>query len=116
VFYPHIAVVPRYGNDFSIEVRHDDEGDWETYFNGSCLMQASKHLDLAMKDNPAYRVVPVGWDDAACPLNGFIFRVRTDNNIHRFFRSNIRNPFENRKVYEKTNPGSTVSFTMLGEG
>jgi len=110
---PHIAIVPRYGNDFSIEVRHDDEGNWETYFNGSCLTLAAQMLNLALRDNPTYNIQLVGWDGVTAPLNGYIFRIRTETRDRRFFQD-VQNPFENRKIHQARNPEASVSFTMLG--
>lgn len=110
----HIAIVPRYGNDFSIEVRHDDEGNWETYFNGSCLTLAAQMLNMALRDNPTYKIQLVGWDGVNAPLNGYIFRVRTKTLDRRFFRQDVQDPFVNREIYQAREPEASVSFTMLG--
>lgn len=111
---PYIAISPCVGNDFRIEARYDNEGDWEQYFNGSCLTLATQCLNLALRDNPTYNVRMVGWGSQTPALNGYIFRVKTEIKDHKFFRQNVHNPFENRKVYQASEPGSSVSFTMLG--
>ena len=113
-FVPHIAVVPRCGDDFSIEVRHDNEGDWETYFNGHCLEAAKRVINLALKHHPTYRVRLVDWQDRPSPLSGFVFNIIRTDKVERFFRT-CNNPFYNRKVYQSNNPKATVSFDMIGE-
>ena len=115
--YAHIAIVPRVGNDFSVEVRHDDEGNWETYFNGHCLIQAAEWLDLALKHNPNYPVLCVGWDTVEpCPINGYVFKIRKDDKVRSFFRAELSDPFNNRRTYQAVNRGSKVSFAMVGSG
>jgi len=114
IMYAHIAIVPRLGTDFSIEVRHDDEGTWETYFNGSCLTLASQCLNLAVRTYKDYPVRMVGWDDMKKPIQGAVFNVIRDKEVvKRFFRE-TKKPFENRKVYQYDNPGCTVGFDMIG--
>ena len=111
---PYIAIVQRIAPDFSIEVRHDDDwGDWDCYFNGSCLTLAAQMLNMALRDNPTYNIQFVGWDGATAPLNGYIFRIRTETRDRRFFQD-VQNPFENREIHQARNPEASVSFTMLG--
>jgi hypothetical protein len=114
--YAHIAIVPRVGNDFSVEVRHDDEGEWETYFNGHCVIEAAEFLDLALKHNPGYGVLCTGWSQEQCPINGYVFKIRKGDGVRSFFRAELSDPFANRRTYLAVNRGSTVSFAMVGTG
>jgi hypothetical protein len=113
---PHIAISPRLGDDFSVEVRHDDWGNWECYYNGNCIEKAAKMINIALLEYPEYPVLTLDWGDKDCPLNGFVFKVRKDLEINCFFKSakEVRNPFYNRKVYANANPESTVSFRQIG--
>ena len=115
--YAHIAIAPRVGDKFSIEIRHSDDGDWETYYKGHCIIEGAEWLDLALKHNPGYPILCVGWDTLKpCPINGYVFNVRKDDSVRSFFRAELSNPFNNRKTYAATNPESKVSFNMVGNG
>jgi len=117
---PYIAIVPRLGNDFSIEVRHDDEGNWETYYNGSCINNASQFLNLALKHYPSYAVYPVDWDaQDPCPMNGYVYKVRNveDELKNRaFYKAEVRDPFLNRRTYQASMRDKVISFSMVGKG
>jgi len=105
------------GNKFSIEIRHDNEGDWETYYKGSCVIAGAEWLDLALKHNPGYPILCVGWNALhSCPINGYVFKICKDDSVRSFFRAELRDPFNNRRTYAATNPKSQVSFTMVGNG
>ena len=109
----YIAIVPRCGNDFSIETRDDDY--IETWYNGSCVIEAQKYLNSLLKHKPDLPVYLQGWDSKSCPLSGYLFRLRSsDRGYHSAFFRNCLDPFENRKIYSKMNPESSVSFQMIG--
>ena len=109
--YPNISVMPRISSSgcaFSVEVRHDDEGDWETYFNGDDREKGLATLDACLLNYPDYTL----YIDTHV-VQGYLYQIRTEKKTEKFFKplDKLRNPFYNRKVYENSNEGSTVSFT-----
>ena len=110
--YPQINVRKRVAG-FSVEIRpEEDIADWETWYKGDDSSELKAWVNLALKKFPAYRLFV---EDTEIPLNGYVFQVRVDNNVKRFFRSksDVLNPFYNRKVYQNSNPGSVVSFRAI---
>jgi hypothetical protein len=99
-------VMPRV-KGFSVEIRHDEEGTWETWYNGADLHEGMNWLNLALKDHPAY---PLYVEDKN--ISGYLYRIRDDFGFRCFFKhaDTISNPFYNRKVYANSNPDTTVSF------
>ena len=119
MLYPNITIAPRVSSSdypaFSVEVRHDngfDGGDWETFYNGDDKGTGLAVLNQCLQQYPDY---PLYIGDREIPIRGYLYKVKTEENVKRFFRDldKVRNPFYNRKVYENANVGSTVSFTAM---
>jgi len=113
--YPNITVASRCsvdGDGFSVEVRHDDEGDWETYFNGNNRDLGVSAINTLLKQFPSYKLLIGGHE---VPLAGYLFSIRKGDDVEKFFKplDKVRSPFYNRKVYANTNPEASVSFIGL---
>ncbi len=112
--YPNISVEPRISSTddpaFSVEVRHDNEGDWETWYNGVDQAMAIEIINQLLKQYPDYPLYINSRD-----VSGYLFKVQHEENLERFFRGvdTVRNPFYNRRIYAKNNPDATVSFNGL---
>jgi len=116
MMYPNITVRSRVSGfdvpSFSVEACHDNEGDWETWFNGTEVELGVAAINNLLNQYPDYDLYI---EDTHVPIKGYVFQIRTDNNVKKFFRGvdSVKNPFYNRKVYENATEGSTVSFTAI---
>jgi hypothetical protein len=114
--YPNITIMSRVSGfaepSFSVEVRHDDEGDWETYFNDCDKEAGLKIIDHLLGQFPEY---PLLFEGQEVPIKGYLYKIVRDNSVSRFFRTvdSVTNPFYNRKIYANANPDATVSFIGL---
>ena len=97
--YPNISVMPRIsksGRAFSVEVRHDNEGDWETYFNGDDHEMGMKVLNECLSKWADY---PLYIDEHEVNVKGYLFKVKTvkdgEENVRKFFKplDKVRNKF-----------------------
>ena len=119
MMYPNITIASRVsssGKAFSVEVRHDDEGDWETYFRGDDKAQGIAVLNDVLGQHPNYPLYVGGRE---VPVQGYLFTIKYDQTENperrRFFRTTdeVRNPFVNRKMYAVANPKGTASFRPI---
>ena len=111
--YPRISVMARV-NGFSVEIHpEEDVGAWETWYNGNDPKEGLLWINAALRQYPDFPLFVDGYGEV--PLKGYLFTVRTDAGIEKFFKAHedIRNPFYNRKVYQNATPGSTVSFMPI---
>jgi len=111
--YPQINVSQRIAGKFSVEIRpEEDVADWETWYKGSDGDELKRWVNTALSTYPTYRLFIQGNE---IPLSGYVFQIRTDTDVRRFFKTktDVKNPFYNRKVYQSSNPGSVVSFQAI---
>ena len=75
-------------------------------FNSSGIKDA---MNECLKSHPD---AWINWEHPS--FEGVTFQIRRqDGSCERFFRTQTKGVFARRKIYQKRNPGSVVSFTMF---